>query len=54
LAFADDGTPTVNAFAKQDSSMQRTLRDAQCLIIREPHAPAAATGEEVTVLLLDF
>ncbi len=54
LAFAPDGTRTATAFGKQDSSMQRSLRNADCLIIREPEAPAVARGELVSVLLLDF
>ena len=41
-------------FSKQDSSMQRTLRNADCLIIREPNAPEAAAGTLVSVLMLDF
>ena len=40
-----DGHPLVEAFGKQDSSMLRILSDAQCLIMREPHAPAAKAGE---------
>jgi molybdopterin molybdotransferase len=54
LSFAAEGTRTATAFGKQDSSMQRTLRNADCLIIREPEAPAAAVGDLVSVLLLDF
>ncbi|MGY4396347.1 molybdopterin molybdotransferase [Sphingomonas sp. UYAg733] len=34
----------------QDSSMLRTLSRADCLILRAPHAPAAATGEIVDTL----
>jgi molybdopterin molybdotransferase len=40
-----NGHPLVEAFGKQDSSMLRILSDAQCLIMREPHAPAAKAGE---------
>jgi molybdopterin molybdotransferase len=54
LSFEADGTRTADAFVTQDSSMQRTLRNAQCLIIRKPLAPATAAGDEVDVLLLDF
>jgi molybdopterin molybdotransferase len=54
LQIAADGSRTAAAFAKQDSSMQRTLRNADCLIIREPNAPAALAGTLVSVLLLDF
>ena len=54
LSYAPDGTRTATAFAKQDSSMQRNLRNADCLIIREPEASAAAADELVSVILLDI
>jgi len=40
------------AFAStlQDSAMLRTLARATCLIVREPHAPAAQTGDPVEIL----
>jgi len=40
------------AFAStiQDSSMLRTLARAGCLILREPHAPAAKAGDSVQIL----
>lgn len=34
----------------QDSSMLGTLARAGCLIVREPHAPAAKTGDPVEIL----
>lgn len=34
----------------QDSSMLRTLAASDCLILREPAAPAAATGDSVQIL----
>ena len=37
---------------RQDSSMVRTLALADCLIVRAPHAPPAALGDSVEVLLL--
>jgi len=40
----------VFAAAIQDSSMLRTLARADCLIVREPHAPAAAPGDEIEIL----
>ncbi len=49
-----DGRRMVKPAAVQDSSMQRTLRDAQALIVRPPHAPAAKAGDVVPLLLLDF
>ncbi|MDB5676046.1 MAG: molybdenum cofactor biosynthesis protein MoeA [Sphingomonas bacterium] len=40
----------VHAAAIQDSSMLRTLARADCLIVRQPHAPAAAPGDEIEIL----
>jgi len=40
----------VYAAAIQDSSMLRTLARADCLIVRQPHAPAAAPGDEIEIL----
>ena len=54
LAEAPDGSRTVTPFAKQDSSMQRTFREAQALIVRPPHAPVASQGDVVKILRLDF
>jgi molybdopterin molybdotransferase len=39
-------------FGIQDSSMLKTLAAANCLIIREPHAPAAAAGDPCQVLFI--
>ena len=54
LEMAPDGSRTATPFNKQDSSMQRTFRDAHCLIIRAPNAPAASAGDLVPILNLDF
>jgi molybdopterin molybdotransferase len=54
LKALPDGRRTVKPAAIQDSSMQRTLRDAQALIVRPPLAPAAKAGDVVPLLLLDF
>ncbi len=43
----------VEAFASQDSSLITRLAAADCLIIRPPHASAAAAGESVPILPLD-
>lgn len=43
----------VEPFAIQDSSMLGTLAKSNCLIVREPHAPAVPAGGRVRVLLLD-
>jgi molybdopterin molybdotransferase len=43
---------TVSTAAVQDSSMLRTLARSDCLIIRVPHAPAAAAGDSAEILQL--
>ena len=40
----------VVAAAIQDSSMLRTLARADCLIVRQPHAPPANPGDSVEIL----
>ncbi|WP_108882887.1 molybdopterin-binding protein [Anderseniella sp. Alg231-50] len=54
LARGDKGQLVATPFPRQDSSMQRVFAEADCLVIRPPHAPAAKAGEQVQVLLLDF
>ena len=49
-----DGSRVATPFARQDSSMQRTFREAHCLIMRPPQAPDAAAGDLVPILILDF
>ena len=47
-----DGEAWVEAFPVQDSSMLSALATADALIVRAPHAPAAAEGERVAVIAL--
>jgi molybdopterin molybdotransferase len=54
LEIAPDGSRIATPYGKQDSSMQRTFRDAHCLVIRPPSAPAAGIGDLVPILNLDF
>lgn len=54
LVEAADGSRTATPFQKQDSSMQRTFREAQALIVRPPFAKVAAQGDVIKVLRLDF
>ena len=42
------------AFARQDSALLSLLAQAELLIIREPHAPAAVVGDLVTCIALDM
>ena len=51
---AADGCRTVTPFSRQDSSMQRTFRQAHALIVRQPHAPPANLHDVVKILRLDF
>ncbi len=53
LEPAADGTLCVRAFPRQDSALLRLLAEAEVLILRPPHAPAAAVGDEVEVIRLD-
>jgi molybdopterin molybdotransferase len=47
-----DGTLVASAFPVQDSSMLAPLAQADCLIIREPYAPAAPAGSRCAILKL--
>lgn len=47
-----DGARIAEPFALQDSSMQKIFAEADGLIVRAPHAPAVAKGDEVDVLML--
>jgi molybdopterin molybdotransferase len=53
LAPATDGTLEARPFPQQDSSMMSLLARSDCLLIREPHAPAAAAGQMVEIIPLD-
>jgi molybdopterin molybdotransferase len=50
LARAADGTLEVFPFEVQDSSMMRLLAEADCLVLRPPHAPAVAAGATVPIV----
>lgn len=52
LSREPDGTLTAWPFKQQDSSMLATLAQADGLLIRPPHAPAAEAGEAVEVMPL--
>ncbi|MFO1189001.1 MAG: gephyrin-like molybdotransferase Glp [Alphaproteobacteria bacterium] len=47
-----DGGERVRVFPVQDSAMLSVLAAADCLVIRPPHAPAAAAGDMVPILPL--
>ena len=45
-----DGEPRVTPFSRQDSSMVSRLAQADCLIVRAPHAPPAQAGQRVEIV----
>jgi molybdopterin molybdotransferase len=50
LVRAADGALEAHPFEIQDSSMMRLLATADCLVVRPPHAPAAAAGTTVPIV----
>ena len=54
LVTDEHGTHRLALMASQDSSLLRTLSNANALIIRPPHAPALPAGTRVPYLPLDF
>lgn len=52
LRGGEDGLPVATPFPRQDSSMLAVLAEADGLVVRPPHAPAAAAGERVAILRL--
>jgi molybdopterin molybdotransferase len=53
LARGADGGLIATPFASQDSSLVKLLAQAQCLVIRPPHAPTAEPGEACRVIRLE-
>jgi molybdopterin molybdotransferase len=54
LSATPYGTVMATPFANQDSSMLVPLTRADCLIIREPFAPATEAGAPCSILNLQF
>ncbi len=52
LTEQPDALPVATAFERQDSSMLSAMSAADCLIVRAPHAAAAAEGDVVNVIRL--
>jgi molybdopterin molybdotransferase len=52
LRAAPGTAPVATPFGPQDSSMMSALANADCLVIRAPHAAAAKAGEPCTILKL--
>lgn len=53
LSLDADGTLFATAFPRQDSSMLRLMAQADALILRPAHAPAADAGTQVPIIRLD-
>ncbi len=54
LAAGQDGRPVATPLPIQDSSMMAALAKADCLMIREAHAPALKSGSECPIVKLRF
>src|SRR5499433_595384 len=52
LAAGPNGLPIATPFPVQDSSMLVPLAQADCLLVREPHAAAAKSGSRCSILKL--
>ncbi len=52
LAVDDQGNPVATPFEKQDSAMLARFAEADCLLIRPPHAPSATAGTRVEIIPL--
>jgi molybdopterin molybdotransferase len=52
LSRSSRGALVATPFPQQDSSMTRVLADADCLVLREPHAPQALAGSPCVILKL--
>jgi len=54
LIPSETGLPVATPFELQDSSLLRILAQSHCLVIREPHAPAAAPGDLCRIIRFAF
>jgi molybdopterin molybdotransferase len=52
LTTGSDGIPVATPASVQDSSMLTPLARADCLLVREPFAPAAKTGDRCSIIRL--
>jgi molybdopterin molybdotransferase len=54
LAADPDGAAVATPFKAQDSSMMQALAKADCLVVREPFAPALRAGAPCRIVKLPF
>ena len=52
LRIDTDGQLIATPFPAQDSSLLRVIAQAQCLIVRMPHAPEAKPGDPCRIVRL--
>ena len=52
LSRSGDGLPVATPHDLQDSSLLRIFAQSQCLLVRPPHAPAAAAGDLCRIIKL--
>ncbi|WP_449441447.1 molybdopterin molybdotransferase MoeA [Shumkonia mesophila] len=52
LTVGEDGEPVATPFEAQDSALMARFADADCLVVRPPHAPPARAGERVEIVPL--
>lgn len=52
LSAGEDGTLVATPFPRQDSSMLRLMAEAEALVVRAPHAPAARAGDPCRIIRL--
>jgi molybdopterin molybdotransferase len=52
LGAGPDGSQVATPFDQQDSAMMARLAQADCLVVRPPHAPAITAGEQVEIVPL--
>jgi molybdopterin molybdotransferase len=52
LAAGPNGTPVATPVPVQDSSMMAALAKSDCLLVREPFAPAVKAGGQCEIIRL--
>jgi molybdopterin molybdotransferase len=52
LTYDSQGVAVATAFGRQDSSMLRSLADAECLLMRPAHAASAKAGDPCRIMAL--
>ncbi len=48
-----DGLPLIETFSNQDSSLLSALSEADCLLMRPPHADPLNEGQQIDILMLE-